>query len=103
MTGVVVETTEQLKAVHRGRSHPVVTIVGELANNLLISGVVRASEQDAPRAEVVKLNNPESSKLYPVVSMLQDLSRSNVLELVEDGQGKLIRIYPKPCHRREGN
>jgi hypothetical protein len=103
MTGVVVETMEQLKAIHKRRSHPIVTIVGELADNLLISGVVRTIEQDAPRAEVVTLNNPRPSELSPVVSLLHDLSRSNIFELVDEGQGRRIKIYPRPSLRREGN
>lgn len=103
MTGIVVEKIEQLKSIHKTRAHPVITIVGELANNLLISGVVRSREQGARQAEVIKLGDNKSPELCSVISLLQDLSGSHVFELADNERGRIIKIYPRPSRRREGN
>jgi len=103
MTGIVVEKSEQPKSVHKTRSHPVISIVGELANNLLISGVIRSCEPGEPQAEVVKLRDPRSRELCSVVTLLQNLSESHVFELADNDRGRIIKIYPRPSTRREGN
>lgn len=103
MTGIVVERIEQLRSVHKTRGHPVITIVGDLANNLVISGIVRSMGPDAHQAEVVKLTDSRSPELWSVISLLQELSGSNVLEFVDNEKGRAIKIYPKHDIRREGN
>jgi len=103
MTGIVVERIEQLRSVHKTRAHPVITIVGDLANNLVISGIVRSIGPNAHQAEVVKLTDSRSPELWSVISMLQELSGSNVFEFVDNEKGRAIKIYPKYDLRREGN
>jgi hypothetical protein len=44
MTGLVVTTIEELKAVQKNRQHPAIIIESELANNLLVSGVITPLE-----------------------------------------------------------
>jgi hypothetical protein len=100
---IVVENIEELKSVRTKRAHPVVTIVGELANNLLISGVVRPIDQGTRHAEVIKLADSKSPELCSVISLLQDLSGSHLFEVEGDTSLRTIKMYPKPSLRREGN
>jgi hypothetical protein len=81
----------------------VVTIVGELANNLLISGVVRPVNRGTCHAEVINLSAPKSPELCSVISLLQDLSGSHLFKVEGDTNRRTIKIYPKPSIRREGN
>jgi len=103
MTGIVVERIEQLRSVHKTRAHPVITIVGDLANDLVISGIVRSTGPDANRAEVVNVTDFRSPELWSVISLLQEISGSNVFEFVDNEKGRAIKIYPKYDMRREGN
>jgi len=103
MTGVVVKTIEELKSTGKSRWHPVMTIEGELANNLVIAGVIRAlGSGESKEAEVIGLKE-SNSVLYPVVEILRDLSTWNKFEIIQDEKGKRIKIYPKAANRREGN
>jgi hypothetical protein len=103
MRGMVVRKIEQLESLHKSRFHPTVTIVGELANNLLISGFIRPTGNGGSEARVVKLSSEKASEFKAVVSILEDLSSSNVFEVIDDEMGKRIRMYPKPTSKREGN
>jgi len=103
MTGIVVERIEQLRSVHKTRAHPVITIVGDLANDLVISGIVRSTGPDANRAEVVNVTDFRSPELWSVISLLQEISGSNVFEFVDNEKGRAIKIYPKYDMRREVN
>ncbi len=102
MTELVVKTVEELKSVRKGRSHPIILIQGELANNLLIAGILRPSELDAAQGEVVQLKQP-SSTMYSVTEILYELSHANRFEIMAGGGCKQIKISPKPFVRREGN
>jgi hypothetical protein len=102
MTEVVVRTVEELKSVRKVRSHPIILIQGELANNLLIAGILRPKEFDGAQGEVVQLKSPTST-MYSVTEILNELSRANRFEIIGAGGGKQIKISPKPFVRREGN
>ncbi|MGB6064537.1 MAG: hypothetical protein WBG50_06990 [Desulfomonilaceae bacterium] len=102
MDEIVVKTVEDLKSIRKVRSHPVILIQGELANNLLISGILRPNEQDTAKGEVVKLRETGSA-MYTVTEILYELSRANLFEIKGAGGGKQIKISPKPFIRREGN
>jgi hypothetical protein len=102
MTELVVKTVEELKSVRKDRSRPVILIKGELASNLLIAGILRPNEFDTGRGEVVQLKKP-SSTMYSVTEILYELSRANRFEIIGGGDGKQIKISPKPFVRREGN
>jgi hypothetical protein len=103
MAGIVITTIEQLKSTEKFRWHPTVIIEGELANNLMISGVVRALHNgESQEAEVVSVKETDSV-IYPVVEILKDLSTWNRFEILEGEKGKRIKIYPKTAVRREGN
>ena len=102
MTEIVVKTIGELKSVQKTRSHPIIRIEGELANNLLISGILRPSELNNGEGEVAKLKKLDSP-MYSVTEILYELSRANRFEIIGGGRGRQIRISPKPFVRREGN
>jgi hypothetical protein len=103
MTGIVVRTVEELKAVGQERAYPTIIIEGELANNLLISGVVRTMDDGRqPQGEILAPTQPDSL-FYPITQVLKHLSHSNEIEVVEDDGRRRIKIYPRPLMRREGN
>lgn len=103
MAGIVVKTLEELKSVQKARSHPTIVIDGELANNLLISGIVRPRcDRQNGEGEVVQLK-AINSQLYPIFEVLFELSRAHCFQIVSDNSPTQIKIYPKPSSRREGN
>lgn len=103
MTGVVVRTVEELKSVGKDRAYPTIIIEGELANNLLISGVVRAAgDGGGTHGQVIAPKEPDPL-IHPITQILERLSHANRFEIVEDNGQKRIKIYPKPLIRREGN
>lgn len=103
MEGIVVKTVEELKAVQKTRSHPTIVIEGGLANDLIISGMVRPkSDHNNCEGEVLPLKTV-NSHLYPICQILSDLTRANCLQIVGNNGSKTIRIYPRPSRRREGN
>jgi hypothetical protein len=102
MTEVVVKTVEELKSVQKTRSLPTILIQGELANNLLIAGILRPNEVNGGEGEVVQLKRADST-LYSVTEILHTLSRANRFEIIGGGGRKQIKISPKPFVRREGN
>jgi hypothetical protein len=103
MTGIVVKTVEELKAIQKSRSHPTIVIEGELASDLIISGMVRPkSNQQSCEGVVVQLD-AVNSHLYSVSQILWELNRTNCFQIVGDNVPKRIRIYPRPSERREGN
>ncbi len=103
MAGIVVKTLEELKTVQKVRSHPSIVIEGELANNLLIAGIVRPKyDRQNGEGEVVQLTTT-NSHLYPFFEVLSELSRAHCFQILNDNCPQQIKIYPKPCVRREGN
>lgn len=102
MTEVVVKTIEELKSIRKVRSHPIILIQGELANNLLIAGILRAKGTNGAQGEVVQLKSPTSA-MCSVTEILNELGQANRFEIVWAGGGKQIKISPKPFVRREGN
>lgn len=103
MAGIVVKTVEELKAVQKTRSHPTIVIEGELANDLIISGMVKPkSDQQNCEGEVLQVK-AINSHLYPISEILWDLNRTNCFQIMSDNVPKRIRIYPRPSLRREGN
>jgi hypothetical protein len=103
MAGIVVKTVEELKAVQKTRSHPTIVIEGELASDLIISGIVQPkSDQRDCEGEVLQLK-AINSHLYPIYQILWDLNRTNCFQIMGDNGPKRIRIYPRPSYRREGN
>jgi hypothetical protein len=103
MAGVVVRTVEELKAVQKTRSHPTIFIEGVLANDLIISGLVRHQSDDRSiAAEVLQMKTADLPR-DPIYRILSELSHTHCFEIVGDGGPKRIRIFPQPSHRREGN
>jgi hypothetical protein len=102
MTEIVVKTIGELKSVQKTRSLPIIRIEGELANNLLIAGILRPSESDNGEGEVAKLQKLDTA-MYSVTEILYELSRANRFEIVGGGGSRQIKISPKPFARREGN
>jgi len=103
MAGIVVTTLEELKSVQKVRSHPTIVIEGELANNLLISGIVRfKDDRQNGEGEVLQLKET-NSQLFPFFEVLFDLSRAHCFQILSNNSPKQIKIYPKPSCRREGN
>src|SRR5512139_2076812 len=102
MTGIVVKTVEELRAVQKTRSHPTIVIEGELANDLIISGMVQpTSDRQTCEGEVVGIK-AINSQLYPVSQILSEMKRTNCFLIVGDNSPKRIKIYPRPSLRREG-
>ncbi|MBI5569056.1 MAG: hypothetical protein HY914_03840 [Desulfomonile tiedjei] len=103
MSGIVVTTVEELRSASKSRSHPNIFIQGELANNLLISGIFRVKgESAAGEGQVVQLNALDSL-MYPICEILHELSRSNLFQIGGESGRCQIKVYPKPVFRREGN
>ncbi len=103
MTGIVVKTVEDLKALQKSRPHPTIVIEGELANYLIISGMVRPKpNHQTSEAEVLQLK-AVNSNLYPIYQILSELNRTNCFQIMDDNGPRRIRIYPRPSCRREGN
>lgn len=103
MNGIVVTTLEELRAVRNSRPHPNIFIQGELANNLLISGILRVKgESSVGEGEVVQLKSPDSW-MYSMCEILHEFGRSNIFQIGGENGRWQIKIYPKPFCRREGN
>ncbi|MCA1960531.1 MAG: hypothetical protein LDL33_07025 [Desulfomonile sp.] len=103
MAGILVKTVEELAALCQTRSHPTIVIEGELANNLIISGLVcPRSDRSNGEGEVSQLKTV-GSHLYPVCRILTELSRTNCFEILGADGPKRIKIYPRLSSRREGN
>jgi hypothetical protein len=103
MVGIVVRSAEDLKAVRKTRSHSTIVIEAEFANHLLISGIVQPKSDDCNSEIEVAQLKPIDSHLYPIHEILWELSRTTCLQMIADNGPKRIRMYPKPCSRREGN
>lgn len=103
MAGIIVRTVEELVALEQSRSHPTIVIEGELACNLIISGLVHPKSGGRNGEGRVLPRKTISPHLYPVYRILSELSRTNCFEIIEDNGPKRIKIYPQPSIRREGN
>ena len=103
MSGIVVTTVEELKSASKSRSHPNIFIQGELANNLLISGIFSVKGESAAGEGRVAQLSAADSLMYPICELLHELSHSNLFQIGgENGQCQ-IKIYPRPSSRQEGN
>ena len=103
MNGIVVTTVEELRSASKARSHPNIVIDGELANNLLISGILRVSgASTSGEGEVGHLTAPDSL-MYPICEIFHELSHSNLFQICRENNRCQIKVYPKPFPRREGN
>jgi len=103
MEGIFVRTVEELEAARLTRSHPNIIIEGELANNLIISGMVSLKSDQRNREGQVSQVKSVNSHLYPVYRILLELSRTHCFEVMDDSGPKRIKMYPRPFCRREGN
>ncbi|MFH0824726.1 MAG: hypothetical protein V2B18_18390 [Pseudomonadota bacterium] len=105
MTGIVVKTVEELKAAQKKRAHPAIFIKGELAANLLASGIVTPVQEDRNSGWVVNGNGDSASAgpIKGVIDVLSGLSRSNRLEVINEGSVPTISFYPVQTPRRESN
>jgi hypothetical protein len=105
MTGVVVKTVEELKAVKNNRAYPTIVIEGELASNLLASGIIAsyAHMQDQPWGGPRLSRQLKPGPIDAVIEVLNDLSRWNRFEVMQCASGPKIKIYPVLAPRRESN
>lgn len=103
MQKLVVRSVEELKAARCGRHCPTIFIEGELANDLLISGLIETDATARSGKARVVCQAPHSTPMRSVAQALTELSIANDFEVMKGQSGTKIRIYPKPCMRREGN
>jgi len=105
MTGVVVKTVEELEAANKRRALPTIIVEGELARNILASGILTPLKGEKEnRWGVPEINKAAApSPTYDVIRLLYDMTQSSVIEVINGKLGIKIKIYPKPANRREGN
>lgn len=103
MAGIVVTTLQELKSAHKSRSRPTIVIGGELANNLLIAGMVRPRPDRLNGEGEIVQPRSISSQLAGVFEVLSELSRAHCFEILADSCKSEIKVYPRPSSRREGN
>ncbi len=102
MNGVVVRTVEELKAAQRQREHPTIIIEGELAGNLITSGIIRrenhcmVARPDGEQLPVIK-----SSPTNSVVELIRELTRLHHIEVLEGARGRQIKMTPVYTNRRD--
>lgn len=103
MVGVVVRTVEELKAAQKRREHPTIIIEGELAGNLIASGILsRDNDNGAGQAVTPRLHaEAKSSPIYSVVELIRDITRLNYVEVAEGVGGRRIKITPVSSGRRD--
>lgn len=101
----VVNTVEELRNSIRKRAVPTVIIDGDLACNILAAGIlVRAKGEDHPRWIAREADiNASLGPTYEVAQLMHELALQNNIEVIKEGPGPKIKVYPKPVARREGN
>jgi hypothetical protein len=102
MNGVVVRTVEELKAAQKGREHPTIIIQGELAGNLIASGIISGENHGALSRPIEEtLSQTKSSPTTSVVALIQELIRLHHIEVLEGTGGRQIKITPLYSNRRD--
>lgn len=105
MSQLIVRTVQELKALEWSRSHPTILIEKELANNLLVSGMLTVADTANPRQDL--LTTPQepdrAGPMQEVLRILNSLRVYNHFELEQGLEGARIRVFPKTASRREGN
>jgi hypothetical protein len=105
MHWTTVRTVEELKEARRNRAHGIIMVEGELASNLLASGIIRncTDENGWQVALPRSLRTAQQSPMYSVFDVLHTLSQHHQFQVVQGALGKKIRIEPMRLQRREGN
>jgi hypothetical protein len=102
MIGKEVVKFEELKAFWKSTRCPSILIRGELANNLLASGLVDDAETDLA-GRVVAPTDVHLGPMQEVHDILREIAIFGQFRVEKGDSGKAIRIFPKPSNRREGN
>ena len=105
MRWTTVRTVEELREARRNRAHGIIMVEGELASNLLASGIIRSCEDEAGWQVTVprSLGTVQESPMRSVFDVLHTLSQHHQFQVVQSAFGKKIRIEPVAIPRREGN
>ncbi|MFH1112725.1 MAG: hypothetical protein V1792_02275 [Pseudomonadota bacterium] len=100
----VVRTVEELKASMKSRSFPTMVVDGELASNIVASGILTPLNADRPSTGNFGKEKPAgSTPTHEVIQLLQDLSLHHEIRVVAGPGGPRIKIHPVSAPRREGN
>ncbi|MDQ7782771.1 MAG: hypothetical protein RDU20_07820 [Desulfomonilaceae bacterium] len=101
----VVTSVEELKASIKCRSFPTIVVEGQLAGNIVASGILaplmeeRASSSVPPGNEDTVPRTPT----HEVIQLLRDLSLHHAIHVIDGTSGPQIKIHPVSAPRREGN
>ncbi len=103
MTGVVVRTVVELKAAQKRREHPTIIIEGELAGNLIASGIISRENYDSTGQALPlrRLQETRSSPITSVVELVSEITRLHDIEVHEGAGGRRIKITPVSSTRRD--
>jgi hypothetical protein len=103
MTGVVVRTIEQLKAVRHKREHPVIIIDGELAGDLISSGIVKFFLNTGTLQTIAEdfVHKKDRSPLFEVKQILLEYARDHNIVIEGVPGHKMIKIIPRETIRRD--
>jgi hypothetical protein len=102
---IVVREVEELKSCNRSNTVSTIIVEGELASNILASGILkpanggRETYWHVPGIE----KHAESSPTYVVARVLHDLTLRSTVTVINGTRGRRIKIYPTSLPRREGN
>ncbi len=101
----VVKTVEELKASIKSRSFPTILVEGQLAGNIVASGILTPLNGD--RVAYSDLTGiPKRAALtptYEVIQLFHDLSLHHAIDVIDGPGGPRIKIHPVSLPRREGN
>jgi hypothetical protein len=105
MSKRVVNTFQELRAVQKQGFFPSLVIGGELANSLLVSGLVCVSSDGSTHHGFVASSSlpPERGPIHEVFDLLRELSYSNRFEVVQASTGPEILVFQQQGFRKEGN
>ncbi len=105
MMGVVVKTVRQLEEANKSRAHPRIIVEGELASNILASGILKPFKDNGGTVWKVApiQRNAGPSPINDVIRLLNDIAYTCTIDVVTEARTSRIAIYPKPVLRREGN
>jgi hypothetical protein len=103
MTGVIVRTVEELKAAQKRREHPTIIIEGELAGNLIASGIISRENHDSvtPTFALRHVQETKSSPMNSVVRLFSEITRLHDIEVHDGAGGRRIKITPLSSTRRD--
>ena len=101
----VVKTVEELKASVKRRSFPTIIVEGQLAGNIVASGILTPLGRDRATHSALpgKTKTTAFSPTYEVIQLLQDLSLHHAIDVIDGTSGPRIKIHPVSVLRREGN